>query len=144
MTTAPATGRAGAAPVDVAGAMLRFPRTCSRTTTVHQAREAFRNDHVHALLVVDRGTLLAVVERGDLTGRSPAAPVRWLGTNRGRTATPGTPLGDARDAMRAARRRRLAVVDDDGRLLGLLCLKRSGAGFCSDDGVRARAADRYR
>jgi hypothetical protein len=41
------------------------------------------------------------------------------------------------------RRRRLAVVDDSGRLLGLLCLKKDGTGYCSDDGIGDRAAQRY-
>jgi CBS domain-containing protein len=128
----------------VGAAMVRFPKTCSRTTTVHQAREAFRDDHVHALLVVDRSVLLAVVERGDLVGRHGAAPVRWLGTLRGRTVDPAVGLSGVRDTMLSTGRRRLAVVDTRGRLLGLLCLKRSGAGFCSDAGVLARTQERGR
>lgn len=132
----------GWAPGSVGEAMIGFPKTCGRTTTVHQAREALRDDHVHALLVVDRGVLLAVVERADLVGRAAAAPVRWLGRLSGRTVTPAADAGTVRDAMAAAGRRRLAVVDDRGGLLGLLCLKRSGAGFCTDEGVRARAAAR--
>jgi hypothetical protein len=40
--------------------------------------------------------------------------------------------------MRRAGRRRLAVTSEDGRLLGLLCLKASGRGFCSDEDVAAR------
>jgi hypothetical protein len=36
-------------------------------------------------------------------------------------------------------RRRPAVVDDSGRLLGLLCLKKDGTDYCSDEGVRDRA-----
>jgi len=39
-------------------------------------------------------------------------------------------------------RRRLAVVDDGGVLVGLLCLKRTGRGFCSDLDVASRAASR--
>lgn len=37
--------------------------------------------------------------------------------------------------------RRLAVVDADNRLLGLLCLKRDLSGFCTDSGFNARAQD---
>ncbi len=36
--------------------------------------------------------------------------------------------------------RRLAVVDDNGLLMGLLCLKRKLTGFCSDADVAARGA----
>jgi hypothetical protein len=38
--------------------------------------------------------------------------------------------------------RRLADVDADHTLLGLLCLKSSRAGYCSDAGIQARAAER--
>jgi hypothetical protein len=37
--------------------------------------------------------------------------------------------------------RRRAVIDADGRLLGLLCLKSRLTGFCSDSDVAARAAE---
>jgi hypothetical protein len=40
--------------------------------------------------------------------------------------------------MRQTGRRRLAVVDEDGTLLGLLCLKATGLGFCSDDAIAQR------
>jgi hypothetical protein len=38
--------------------------------------------------------------------------------------------------------RRLAVIDHDGTLLGLMCLKRSRTGFCSDEDVASRAQSR--
>jgi hypothetical protein len=41
--------------------------------------------------------------------------------------------------MIATGRRRAAVTSADGRLLGLLCLKASQTGFCSEQDVRARA-----
>ena len=41
--------------------------------------------------------------------------------------------------MTTTGRRRAAVTSADGRLLGLLCLKASRAGFCSDQDVHARA-----
>jgi hypothetical protein len=46
--------------------------------------------------------------------------------------------------MIAGGQRRRAVVDDEGRLLGLLCLKASGRGFCADADVAARARERRR
>ena len=58
-----------------------------------------------------------------------------------RCVGPGTDLVEAWNVMRSHGRRRLAVVDRSGHLLGLLCLKRSGRGFCSDAGVAARAAE---
>jgi hypothetical protein len=44
--------------------------------------------------------------------------------------------------MRASGRRRLAVTSDDGTLVGLLCLKASGNGFCSDGDVASRRLGR--
>lgn len=128
----------------VGDAMLRFPKTCPPTTTVDEAREMLRNDHVHALLVVDGRELLAVVERADLAFAAPGTSARDAGRLRGRTIGPSVNLVTAWRLQRAARRRRLAVVDDAGDLLGLLCLKRSGLGFCTDADVLDRARERRR
>jgi hypothetical protein len=51
----------------------------------------------------------------------------------------GASVAEVHRAMIATGRRRAAVTSPDGRLLGLLCLKASRAGFCSDQDVRARA-----
>lgn len=132
----------------VADSMIRFPKTCQRTTTVCDAREMFRDDHVHALLVVTLGVLVTVVERSDIDAIPPMfadqTPIVWVGRKRGRTVAPDAELYTVWSWMRDAERRRLAVVDECGTLLGLLCLKRSGAGFCSDAGVQARADERRR
>ncbi|MBW8482628.1 CBS domain-containing protein [Actinomadura parmotrematis] len=130
----------------VADAMIRSPKVHGPATTVAEARAALANEHVHAVLIVDgaapAATLVAVVERPDLDARPPHDAARRAGTLHGRTVPPGADLDIIRQAMTAARRRRLAVTDPDGRLLGLLCLKRTGLGFCSEAGIRARAADR--
>ncbi len=52
--------------------------------------------------------------------------------------SPDTELHEARELLVRSGRRRLAVVGSDGRFLGLLCLKRTHQGFCSDLDVRAR------
>jgi len=121
--------------------MVRHPKTCPPGTTVAQARHLLRDDHVHALLVVDGDHLLTVIERADLTGPPDACAG---GTLLRRTVGPGADLDRTRVEMVATGRRRLAVVTPDLRLLGLLCLKRSRSGFCSDAGVNARAAERRR
>ena len=76
----------------------------------------------------------------------PAPPGNALaltvGRLRGRVTRPDADLAATWKAMTAQARRRLAVVDDRGDLLGLLCLKRSGLGFCADTDVRARVLDR--
>jgi CBS domain-containing protein len=110
----------------VAAAALRRPKVLPAAATVGEARTALADDHVHALLVVDDGLLLAVVEREDLEGR---------------TVAPDADLSTTWAGMAARGRRRLAVVDERGLLVGLLCLKRSGRGFCSAADVAARARD---
>lgn len=128
----------------VADAVVRAPKLCGPDTTVADVRALFADEHVHAALVVaEPGTrLLAVVERADLAALPPDFPAARAGTLRGRVVAPTAPLPPTHDAMVRAGRRRLAVTDASGALVGLLCLKRSGLGFCSDADVVARGAER--
>ena len=101
-------------------------------------------DHVHMALVVatDR-RLVTTIERPDIPAGAPASmPAAELGTLIGRTVSPAAALDAATAGLLRERRRRRAVVDDYGRLLGLLCLKKRGTGYCSDDGIHERAARR--
>ncbi|WP_328306303.1 CBS domain-containing protein [Actinomycetospora sp. NBC_00405] len=124
----------------VADVMLRRPRVCAADTSVADARAMFADDHLHALLVVGSGVLLAVVERPDLERADGRAPAHEQGRLAGRVVGPDADLVATWRAM--VGRRRLAVVDPQGALLGLLCLKRSGRGFCSQADVDARARER--
>lgn len=126
----------------VAEAMLRFPKLCDAGTTASELRELFADDHVHAALIVDDSRLLAAVIRADLLDAPYVQTARELGLLEGRTVTPDAELEPIRQAMVSANIRRLAVIDKDAKLLGMLCLKRTGDGFCSDAGVAARAAER--
>ena len=124
-----------------AEAMITTPARHLPSATVGEIRDFFRDDHVHAALIVSpAGYLEAVVERDDIAGcqgrDAAAAP---LGRLEGRTVPTGASLAEVRRAMITTGRRRAAVISDDGRLLGLLCLKASRTGFCSDQDVRARA-----
>lgn len=132
-------GEAHAPGARVADAMLARPKVCPPPTTVAQAREFFADGHVHALLVVAAGVLLAVVDRTDLEGAPDDAPAVERGRLLGRVVGPDADLEATRAAMTG---RRLAVVDTRGTLLGLLCLKRSGRGFCSREDVEARERER--
>jgi CBS domain-containing protein len=119
--------------------MLRRPKICAPSTTVAQAREMLGDDHVHALLVVASGVLLAVVDRSDIEGALPDAPAVERGRLHGRVVGPDADLHATWAEMTG---RRLAVVDAQGLLVGLLCLKRSGRGFCSAEDVEARERER--
>jgi CBS-domain-containing membrane protein len=119
--------------------MVTCPTVHRASATVGQLREFFRDSHVHAAVLVEHGTLVGVVEPQDLTPKlGDEVPARRVAKLDGRTIRPGASADDALVAMTRDDRRRLAVVGRHGRLLGLLCLKASGYGFCSDADVASR------
>ena len=128
----------------VADAMLTCPKTHRADCSLEAVRGFFAEDHVHmALIVAEDGRLLTTIERPDMAaGTSSSPPVTKLGKLAGRITRPAEPLASATALLRAEGRRRLAVVDHDGRLIGLLCLKKDGSGYCSNEGVQARARER--
>lgn len=123
----------------VADVMIRYPKLCGTDTTVGQARAYLADDHVHALLVTHNGVLVAVVEPADLACAALEEPIWPLGRLGDRVVGLDDDLAVTSREMNERGRRRLAVVDRGGNLAGLLCRKRSGHGFCSDDGIAARA-----
>ncbi len=125
-------------------AMLTTPVRHPLSATVREIRDFFRDDHVHAALIVSpAGYLEAVVERDDIGDcQAPGAAAAPLGRLAGRTVAADASLAEVRRAMTVTGRRRVAVTSADGRLLGLLCLKASRTGFCSDQDVSARARGR--
>jgi CBS domain-containing protein len=122
--------------------MLRWAKVHRPTATVAEVRALFTDDHVHCALLAEAGRLIAVVDRDDLGSCAGGAPAARYGTLDGRIVHPDADLEATRRSMLCRGRRRLAVIDDDGTLLGLLCLKRSSLGFCTDSDVQARAMDR--
>jgi CBS domain-containing protein len=130
----------------VSDAMVTCPLTHAPDCGVEAIRLAFENDHVGmALIVGTDGRLLTTIERPDLAATiSSSTPVSDLGTLTDRTVGPAADLDAVTVTLLREGRRRLAVVDDSGRLLGLLCLRRDGTGYCSDQGIRARESERTR
>jgi predicted transcriptional regulator len=123
--------------------MVTTPWTHGHDLTVAGAHEAFTDSHVHMLLLTRDGVLRGTLLRDDLSSATDAAASALdAATLAGRTIGPEHDLQDALELMRRRGTRRLAVVDGTGRLVGLLCLKRTLDGFCSDDDVRARAVER--
>ena len=123
--------------------MATGPRTTRPTATIADCRAFFDDDHVHMLLIVASGVLLGTLVRADLPDHGDdAVPALTRARLDGRLVDGHEPAEQVRLRMIESGRRRLAVVDDTGALVGLLCLKRKLTGFCSDADIAARAADR--
>lgn len=126
----------------VAEVVVRVPKTLPPDTSVAVARAALADDHVHMLLLTDQGRLLGTLVRDDLPDHlSGAGRALAHSVLSGRTVSADAPAEEARRLLFERGQRRFAVVDGEGSLLGLLCLKRRLTGFCSDRDVAARAAD---
>lgn len=128
----------------VADVMVSSPKTHGPEAGLAKVRAFFEDDHHHmALIVASDGRLLTTIERPDLAAAtSSSVPIATIGTLIGRTAWPADPLAAVTVELLRNGRRRLAVIDYSGRLLGLLCLKKDGTGYCSDEGIRERALAR--
>jgi predicted transcriptional regulator len=128
----------------VRNVMVTMPKTLGPLATVDQIRLVFEDDHVHMALIVDKDRrLLTTIDRADIPPAVDGATQASIrGTLVGRTIDPDRLLSSATADLQASGRRRLAVTDEQNHLLGLLCLKRSGSGYCSDEGVRTRAEER--
>jgi CBS domain-containing protein len=119
--------------------MVTRPAVHRPSITVGELRAFFEDDHVHMALLMDGGEVVGTVERADLeAATSDSAPAREIAALHGRTITPDVALSEATSMMKRTGRRRLAVTTNGSTLLGLLCLKASGRGFCSEEDVAAR------
>jgi hypothetical protein len=125
--------------VTVADFVVTDPTVHDWRATVGELRALFLDDHIHMALLLDGQRLVSAVEREDLEVTfDDEAPASLVGTLLGRAVRPDEPAAATLASMKASGRRRLAVASDDGALVGLLCLKATGAGFCSDDDVASR------
>src|SRR4051794_18901014 len=120
--------------------MVKDPKTLPPGVTVGEARAVLRNEHVHMVLLSASGALVGTLLSEDLRDAADDEPALPLSLLQGRTISPDAMADDAQRRLIAHDARRLAVVDEHGRLLGLLCLKRRRNGFCSDLDVKARGA----
>ncbi|WP_425280178.1 CBS domain-containing protein [Micromonospora orduensis] len=122
--------------------MLRHPKTLSARASITRAHAALSNDHVHLVLLTEGSRLAGTLTRADLPPPGTLGPALDWSTLVGRTVSPGTPMTVVHDLMISQGTRRVAVVDADGSLLGLMCLKQRRTGFCSDADVEARSRSR--
>ena len=127
--------------ISVGEVMLRDPKRLPADASVADARAVLSDSHVHMVLLTEGDSLVGTLLRSDLPdGGNNGPALRWSELS-GRTAPPSMSAQTARDRMITEGIRRIAVVSDDGMLLGLLCLKRNRTGFCTTTDVASRAAD---
>jgi CBS domain-containing protein len=118
-------------PLDAAGptvrdVMLAEARTIAPDTPVDEVRETFANPRVKLLLVAEGERFLGTLSPGDV----PAEGTIAAGVNRdAATLRPHDGIERALELLEHASR--VPVVDDDGRLHGLVCLNRGKSAFCA-------------
>ena len=102
----------------VGDAMLRHPTVHPAELTVREARSAFdASPKLRVLLLVRDDLLVSMIAREDLSrAEDPSAAVAEVGTLDGRCVAADAPLEATFDAMVRSGRRRIAVVEPDGKL----------------------------
>lgn len=128
----------------VAEIMIHNPKTLNARASIAAVRAALDDDHVHMVLLTDGTALVGTLVASDLPPASADDPaLAWSRLN-GRTVPPDCPVSDVLDLLNERENRRIAVVNTDRTLLGLVCLKARRTGFCSDADVTSRSQDRER
>lgn len=118
--------------------MLRRPQTLAADVSVQEARADLDNEHVHMVLLIRGETLVGTLLRTDLPPQGTVGPAVLWSTLDERTVAPEETSASVRRTLVERGLRRAAVVDAEGTLLGLMCLKRHHRGFCSDADVASR------
>ena len=121
-----------AAVLTVGEVMISRPKTLPLTATVADARRMFESPSVRTALIVDDGRYAGELSRADVDGADDAADVASLASKATGTAAQDDTVAAALERMDAAGTDRLAVVDPDGILRGLVCLSRSRGQLCTD------------
>ena len=107
--------------------MTDRPRCVTPETTVSEAAQLMKSDDIGSLPILDGEQLAGVVTDRDIViraiaeGKDPRGmPVREIATRELFKVNADEDLSTALQLMAAQQVRRLPVVDDDGRLVGIL------------------------
>ena len=107
-------------------AMTSNPTAITPETTVQEAAQLMKSEDVGALPIVEDGRLTCVITDRDLAirgvadGLDGASSVRELASKDVVTIDPQQSLEEAARLMAEHQIRRLPVVEEDGRLIGML------------------------
>ncbi|HYE24661.1 MAG TPA: CBS domain-containing protein [Clostridia bacterium] len=107
------------------------PAAVSLTASAADAIEAMINRRMGAAAIVDDNGIVAgifterdVMRKVALSGRDPhSIPVREVMTSPVVLATKGTSIAEALQVMIDHQKRHLPVVEDDGKLIGILSIR---------------------
>ena len=107
--------------------MTDRPRAVTPETTVSEAAKLMKNDDIGSLPILDGEQLAGMVTDRDIVIRAIAEgkdargmPVREVASRELVTVNADEELSSALQLMASQQVRRLPVVDDDGRLVGIL------------------------
>lgn len=118
--------------------MLRHPKTLPAGASIDDSRAALGDDHLHMVLLTDGSTLVGTVTRDDLPQPGVVDAAAIWSRLADRTVQPDASAAAIEQMLVHHGLRRVAVVDAAGSLLGLMCLKQRGSGFCSAADVPSR------
>jgi predicted transcriptional regulator len=126
-------GRDAAAGQLVRDVMVRRPKTLAVDASVAELREHFGNPRVQTALLADDGRFAGAIAPSELPDDAPPTdPARSYARVDVPTMGPDATMADALALMDSRGDHRLVVLDGDGAtLVGLLCLDRTGASFCT-------------
>jgi IMP dehydrogenase len=130
--------------------MITDPVTLPRTATLHEAEELMHRFKFSGVPITDHdGRLVGILTNRDIRfceGADFDRPVsEFMTSEHLRTATVGTTLDEAKAILQRYRIEKLPLVDDDGRLAGLITVKdiqkrQEFPNASRDDGGRLRCA----
>ena len=113
----------------MADLMLREPKTLQARASVAEVRALLDSPRVRMVLLADgrrfRGAITKLPDEAD-----PNAAALPFAEPKPETLSPSDSAETAFTRAAQNPHRRIIVLDEDETLLGLLCLNRSGTGFC--------------
>jgi CBS domain-containing protein len=116
--------------VSAADLMLRDPKTLTAEASVGEVRELLANAKVQMVLLADGPTFKSAVTHIPNEASPRDRAVDYVDTDAD-VISPDASDDEALERTAASPNRRVIVLDENGGLLGLLCLNQSRTGFCS-------------
>lgn len=113
--------------------MLSSPETVTGDMTVAEARHLLDNPRLRMLLVADADRFAGAIARERLEGEPDGdLTLERLADHQSPRVRPQETVPRVLELLETADTERLPVVDDDDRLLGLICFNRRKLHFCVD------------